>query len=243
MGFKGINVRQTGDRIVFRESLKDFSGNQVTTGTTNLRIFELQSDGSLKSYDFSSNTFKTTALTTAVQAMTHQQGNNSTYNTGVWTYALTTLSGFTVGNIYIYSVDNANATPTPIEREFQFGGAEGDMIVTSSGFLEVDVEALIGNATAASRLKDLFTSAIEATVDTSTFTSTTTVFETSITTNKDLFTKQALYFVTGTNAGLTVGITTYNYSGNNKVKFTIGTTLPNAPANGDTFLVFGKAIG
>ena len=58
MGAKGINIRQTGDRIVFRESLKDSSGMSVVTGTTSLRIYELQTDGSLKSYDFNDNTFK-----------------------------------------------------------------------------------------------------------------------------------------------------------------------------------------
>src|SRR5574343_2108750 len=131
MGAKGILVRQTGDRVLFRESLKDSSGEKITTGTTTLRIFELQTDGTLKSYDFNDNTFKTTALTTATASMTHRTGNNSTYNTGLWTYALTTVSGFTTGNIYIYSVENTASTPPVIEREFQYGGAEGDMSSTA----------------------------------------------------------------------------------------------------------------
>jgi hypothetical protein len=121
MAFQGIDIRQTGDRIVFRASLKDLNGAIITTGTANLRVYELQSDGSLKSYDFSSNTFKTLALTTESQALTHRTGNNGATNTGVWTYALTTLTGFTAGNLYIAKVLHASSLPLEQEREFQFG--------------------------------------------------------------------------------------------------------------------------
>lgn len=121
MAFQGIDVRQTGDRLVFRASLKDSSGAVVSTGTTNLRLYELQNDGTLKSYDWNDNTFKTTALTTENQTMTHRTGNNATTNTGLWTYALTTLTGFTAGNIYFAQVSNSGASPTEQEREFQFG--------------------------------------------------------------------------------------------------------------------------
>ena len=123
---RGIDVRQTYDRLVFRGSLKDTLGAILATGTTTLRLFELQSDGTLKSYDFNDNTFKTTALTTATLAMTHRTGNNSTYNTGIWTVGLTTLTGFTVGNIYFAQVSNSSASPADQEREFQFGSEEGD---------------------------------------------------------------------------------------------------------------------
>lgn len=121
MAFQGLDIRQTGDRIVFRALLQDYSGAIVTSGTANLKIYELQNDGTLKSYDFSSNTFKTTALTTENQALTHRTGNNSTTNTGIWTYALTTLTGFTAGNIYLARVDHASALPVEQVREFQFG--------------------------------------------------------------------------------------------------------------------------
>lgn len=129
MGFRGVDIRETGDRIVFRASLKDAAGNKLTSGTVELRIFELQSDGTLKSYDFNDNTFKTTALTTAVANMTHRQGNNSTYNTGFWTYALTTVTGFVPGNIYFAQVYHASASPPEQEREFQYGGTQDDFIV------------------------------------------------------------------------------------------------------------------
>ena len=238
MGFKGISVRQTGDRILFREALKDSTGTRVTSGTTSLRIYELQSDGTLKSYDFNDNTFKTGALTTATASMTHRTGNNSTFNTGIWTYALTTLTGFTAGNIYIYSVDNTSATPTSVEREFQFGGAEGDLTVTGGGRLDVNADAIATHTTAATRLKNLFTAAYQAAVDDATFSPTTTTFETTITINLDRHTNQALYFVTGANAGFTTGITGYSYT-NSKVRLTVN-TLPSTPSDGDTFLIFGK---
>lgn len=96
-------------------------------------------DGSLKSYDFNDNTFKTSALTTETASMTHRTGNNATTNTGIWTYRLATLTGFTAGNIYFVLVNNTGANPSDSTREFQFGSAEGDLIVESS-YLEVDVE-------------------------------------------------------------------------------------------------------
>lgn len=130
-GFKGVSVRQTGNQLVFRASLKDSSGVKLTTGTTVLTLYEIQSDGTLKSYDFNDNTFKTTALTTATLAMTHRTGNNSTVNTGVWTAALSTLTGFTIGGMYLAQVNNAGASPVDQEREFQYGGVEGDLLVTA----------------------------------------------------------------------------------------------------------------
>jgi hypothetical protein len=133
MGFRGVSVRQSGDRIVFRCSLKDSAGAKLASGTTALRLFEQQPDGSLKSFDWNDFTFKTTALTTDNRAMTHRTGNNGTYNTGIWTATLlstegtnTGLNGFTIGNIYLAQASNAGAVPTDQEREFQYGGTEGD---------------------------------------------------------------------------------------------------------------------
>lgn len=131
--FKGIDVRATGARLVFRASLKDATGAKLTSDTTTYRLYELQDDGTLKSYDFNDNTFKTGALTTASASMTHRTGNNGTHNTGIWTAALTTLTGFTKDAIYLVQVNNASAAPTDQEREFQFGGAQGDLVVSSAG--------------------------------------------------------------------------------------------------------------
>jgi hypothetical protein len=38
VGFKGVDSRQSGDRIIFRASLKDSSGVKVTTGTASLYL-------------------------------------------------------------------------------------------------------------------------------------------------------------------------------------------------------------
>ena len=131
-GLKGIDVRQTGNYLVFRAFLTA-SGAVLTTGTTTVELYELQSDGTLSSYDFSSNTFKTTALTTATASMTQRTGNNATTNTGVWTYALSTLTGFTNGAIYLALVRNSSAD-TPVQaREFQYGSEQGDLVVVPTG--------------------------------------------------------------------------------------------------------------
>src|SRR5690349_2755485 len=148
-GHKGIDVRQTANRLVFRASLKDSSGARITSGSATLYLYELQDDGTLKSYDFNDNIFKTGALTTETAAMTHRQGNNSTTNTGIWTSVLLTVTGFTAGAIYVAVVSHSSASPTQQEREFQFGSAQGDLVVSSAGYLQGDVKALDGDATAA----------------------------------------------------------------------------------------------
>ena len=123
MAFKGVDIRQSGDRILFRALLQDDAGALVTTGTTVLKLYELQSDGTLFSYDFNDDTFKSGALTTETLAMTHRQGDNSTTNTGLWTVAHATLTDFVAGNIYFAMVNNVLATPADQIREFQFAGA------------------------------------------------------------------------------------------------------------------------
>lgn len=137
---QGIDVRQTTGHLAFRAFLQDSLGAIVTSGTTSLYLYELQSDGTLKSYDWSDNTFKTLALTTETQALTHRTGNNNGTNTGIWTYALTTLTGFTKGGIYFARVKNVGATPTDQMREFQFGLEQGDNTADfdSSGCQKVD---------------------------------------------------------------------------------------------------------
>jgi hypothetical protein len=125
--FKGIDIRETSDRLVFRVSLKSVTGSVLTTGTTTLSIYELQNDGSLKSFDFFDNTFKTTVLTTPMASMTHRTGNNGGTDTGIWTYTQTVLSGFTSGMIYFSIVSNSSASPTQQEREFQFGLNQEDI--------------------------------------------------------------------------------------------------------------------
>jgi hypothetical protein len=142
-GFKGVDVRQDGNQLVFRAFLQTSAGAMLATGTTTVKLYELQSDGTIKSYDFNDNTFKTTALTTETLSLTHRPGNNSGTNTGIWTAALSTLTGFTVGGMYFALFNNSGASPTDQVREFQYGGAEGSLLVTAGStgqaYLQVDM--------------------------------------------------------------------------------------------------------
>lgn len=162
MAFKGIDIRQTSDRLVFRAMLQDSSGGLLTTGTTTVKLYELQSDGTLKSYDFNDNTFKTTALITEKLAMTHRKGNNGTTNTGVWTANLTTLSGFTKGNIHLALVNNTGASPKDQIREFQFGSVEGDVGIGADDKLLISTDAQDLSATLDVNAKTLSNDAITA---------------------------------------------------------------------------------
>jgi hypothetical protein len=126
LGIKGIDVRQTLSKLLLEVFMLDNANGKVSSGTAYLYIYEVQDDGSLKSYDFNDNTFKTGALTNETSTLTHQQGNNNTTNTGIWTKILSTLTGFTVGAVYIFEVYHAGAIPQCQARKFQFGSTEGD---------------------------------------------------------------------------------------------------------------------
>lgn len=125
MGFQGIFIRQPGDRIVTRAFLADSAGNPLSSGTSTLRLFKLASDGTLSTYDFNDNTFKTGAVTTPTASMTHRTGVNSTFNTGVWTHVLSTLTGLAAGDVLFAHVTNTSASPPTQVHQFQFGGGEG----------------------------------------------------------------------------------------------------------------------
>lgn len=139
-GHKGVDIRQSGNRLIFDAFLLDISGALVTSGTTSLYLYELQTDGTLKSYDFNDNTFKTTALTTETVSMTHRTGNNGTTNTGLWTYSTTGLSGFTVGALYYARVSNSNASPNIQVTKFQYGAADGDFTMTVNGQTDSNIQ-------------------------------------------------------------------------------------------------------
>src|ERR1700730_13665476 len=119
-GFSGIDVRETGNQLVFRAFLQTSAGGLLTSGTTNLYLMCLQSDGTILTYDFTSNTFKTTAVTTENLAMDYKKSNNATTDTGLWTAALATLTGFTIGAIYLVRVNNVGAFPTDQVTQFQY---------------------------------------------------------------------------------------------------------------------------
>jgi hypothetical protein len=187
---KGIDIRATTSELVFRAFLQSGSGADITIGTTALTLYELQmSDGTLKSYDFNDNTFKTTALTQPTGLMTHRQGNNSTVNTGIWTYRLATLTGFTAGNIYFAQVAATSAVPPKQTREFQFGSADGDLVVSGSRLLG---EFSIHSGTAQAGGASSITLAAGASATT------------------DFYKNRTVNILAGTGAGQSNGITAYN---------------------------------
>ncbi|MBL8880647.1 MAG: hypothetical protein JNG88_16160 [Phycisphaerales bacterium] len=126
MASRGIDIRESVGPLLVRAMFQDAGGAMVTSGSATYRLFELQADGTLKSFDFNDNTLKTGALTTATAALTHRTGNNGTYSTGVWTAALSNVAGFTKGKIYFVECEHASASPTKQTREFQWGQGEGD---------------------------------------------------------------------------------------------------------------------
>lgn len=79
-------MRQSNtDWLIVRAFLLDASGDKVTTGSALLYLYELQSDGSLKTYDFYDKAFKTTVVNEEWLALTHRKGNGGTRDTGLWT--------------------------------------------------------------------------------------------------------------------------------------------------------------
>lgn len=157
MSTRGIDIRQQADRIVFRASLKDSDGADLATGTTELRVLRVEDDGTLDVYDWTTNDFVAAGSGTPDDetTMTHRQRRDSTgadVDTGVWTVVLSTLTNWTKGQVYIAKVTNTGAMPPSQEREFQFGGVEGQQLgVATAGreanvFSDGSVEAGTGSA-------------------------------------------------------------------------------------------------
>lgn len=159
-GYKGIDVKQTGDRLIFDVFLQDGTGTLVTGDSPTLKLYELQSDKTLKSYDFSDDTFKSTALTTETLAMVNRLGNNNTTETGYYNCSLTTLTGFTVGAIYLALVSTSLASPTEQLRKFQFGSAEGDLVTvalaTGLAYLKGALDAVMTEPSAPPTFSDTY---------------------------------------------------------------------------------------
>lgn len=134
MTTRGIDVRQKENRIIFRALLQDSAGAIVTTGTTELRVFRLEDDGTLDVYDWTTNNFVAPGSGTPDDetTMTHRQRRDSSgadVNTGIWTNVLSTLTNWADGQVYLIEVNNSNATPAIQVREFQFGNVQGDQTV------------------------------------------------------------------------------------------------------------------
>jgi hypothetical protein len=123
---KGVDVRQTANQIVFRQMLTDSSGNIVTAGPTSIYLYELQNDGGIRAYDFTRNQFTVNSLVSPSATMSQQMAAGGTLATGLWTYALTNPTALTPGTVYLTQINNSNASPSWVVKEFQFGNAQGD---------------------------------------------------------------------------------------------------------------------
>jgi hypothetical protein len=132
--------------------------------------------------------------------------------------------------------------PTDLSTELgeinqDYGG--GVVAYSPTAIPTSDAISIDGSTTAAVRLKQMFSSARLITVDSATFTPTTTAFETDQTTNdQNRYTEQVLFGLDGNNVGVTAAITGYAFT-NSKVKLTVE-TLPIAPSNGHRFLIMGR---
>ena len=99
----------------------------------------------IHTYDWTNNVFTAGTPTADSATMVHRTYTNQSAgsnNSGIWTYALSTLTGFTSGMILIAKVTDTAGTTTAVpvsqEREFQFGGDQGDQTAQSN-----DVGALL----------------------------------------------------------------------------------------------------
>lgn len=139
---KGINVRCSQGELVFDAFLQDPAGNLVTSGSTYFRLYRvIGASGTIESFDWNDANFKQSTLTTENLSASHRKGNNGVRDTGLWTTRLSSLGNFSLGDICYLQVDNTYASPKIQTQKFQFGSAEGDMTVNTSGFLNVNVNS------------------------------------------------------------------------------------------------------
>lgn len=238
-GFKGIDVKQTGNQLIFDAFLQSSAGALVVTGATTVKLYEVQSDGTLRSYDFNDNTFKTTTLTTETLALTVRTGNNSGTNTGYWSATLSTLTGFTVGAIYLALVNNTNASPTDQMRKFQYGSYQGDLLTTAGStgqaYLQIDLIKAAGSTTAGTNLSNAY-AAFETGTATAGGASTITL-RAGASAVDHFYEKQAIFVLSGTGAGQTNMISTY--VGSTKV-VTVETAWATQPDNTSVYLILGR---
>jgi hypothetical protein len=137
------------------------------------------------------------------------------------------------GSYDLFIYQRAGGTPAVTD-----GPPVAHMAVYWDGTAVLSLDQLFDAAVAA-RFKAMFGAFQSYAVDTATFTATAVTFETTDTTNKDLFTDQGLLWTTGANKGKTSHVQNYTYSGNGKVKLTLQAALPVAPSNGDAFQIVG----
>ena len=132
---RGIDIKRSADGALILECHATDKGDpssELVSGSMTLRLYrEVPTTGALQNYDFADDTFKDATPTTATVAPTHRTvGTGGAVNTGIWTYRLATLTGFTSGEQYIAKFEHASMAPQC--RKFQYGGVEGDTALESS---------------------------------------------------------------------------------------------------------------
>jgi hypothetical protein len=230
---RGIDVKQSGVPLLFDFNFVDATtGQPISVGSSSIRMFEYQSDATFKPYDFGTHAVVSGTPATPNLALAHQAAGG--VNTGVWTAVESTLSGLTVGALYLVIATAPTGARDPYQdRKFQYGGAEGDL----------DVTALLA-AIAAIPAQNIGLNCTVAGTPTPTVTSVTVTgtFDATINAYKN----QYLSIVGGTRKGQTALIltsTTGNISG--ATGSTVALTLNNgdlaAPfANSDPAVICGK---
>jgi hypothetical protein len=229
----GIDVRKSGLPLLFRFRFEDSAGNPINAGSASLRIFEYQADGSLRGYDFTSHAFVVGTPASPNLALTHQ-AVGALANTGIWTAVEATVTGFTVGAVYLLLVTAPSGAVAPYQvREFQYGGAEGDLDVTAllAAIAAIPAQNIGLNCTVAG-----------TPAPTTTAVTLSGTFDANINSYKN----QYLSIVNGTRKGQTALIltsTTGNIAG--LTGTTVALTLNNgdfasAPVAGDPAVICGK---
>lgn len=124
---RGLSIIRSNDgSILVRAVLFDAADAKIIAGATNVRVWHfIPTTGLLETYDFNNDTFTAGAVVTATLAMTYVKAENNTYDTGLWTVRLPTLTAYVVGDKYVVEVTNASL-PRPVSMEFQYGDHEGD---------------------------------------------------------------------------------------------------------------------
>ena len=144
MATSSIDIFNADFRILFH--VNDTStGAVVTTGTNALRIYHIQTDGTLEQFDFNDGTFKTSSLTTETLALTHQSVNSN--NTGVWTVNVPVTSnikvnGFEDGGLYLFQA-TPSASNTVLQSRLMrldLSGPDVNTINTTPGVNIVEID-------------------------------------------------------------------------------------------------------
>lgn len=144
MGSGGILHRQSSGYLMIRAFITSASGANVSTGNAVLRLYQILEDGSLASYDFTDNTFKTSSWGSTSVNMTHRTGYTAEA-TGLWTYRLPIASivnhASSIG-VLIATVNHTSAFPVQQAQEFSIGGADGDIqLTTTTNYVKAELSS------------------------------------------------------------------------------------------------------